>query len=523
MSKLLGIDATKTSVRVALVRTSYRKITVEHFAEASIAIHGSEAAAIRAALGTDKPPPSLGARQQPGMVTLMPDAAAIALTGERSFYRKIDLPAAAQKELDNVLAFELESMVPFEMDEAVFDYRVLSKRPGSDVVPVFAAVARAEDVKARIEPVREALHIEPARVGSGPLPLGNLTSVMPELEKPEAPGPIAILDVSDVASEIVILLDGEPVFTRTLSRGTVGLPASAPVLARELRQTLAAFRAQGGDPLSAMYLVGIGASAEGAVHFLSTELGVRIPPLPRPRIEGLTAAQAEELPRYAKALGLALGLTGRAKGLNFRKGALEAQQSFPFLRERVPLLAGLAAVIAVSFGFSTVAELRSLDAEKELLTARLGAASRDVLGEESTDPAKVRELLESGPGKEDDPLPKIDAFDVMVALSRAVPKDVVHDVIELDVSTRGHAVIQGTVPSVADAETILKSLKENKCFKDPKINKTSQFGEGKQKYVIEFDLKCEEKREKKKTPEPEGSAQPAATGKGDKAEKDGGK
>ncbi len=493
MARLLGIDATKTTVRVAVVRTSYRRVTLEALGEADIAWAGSEAEAIRSAVGG-----------------LRAEACAVALPGERSFYRRLDLPAAAQKELENVLAFELESAVPFEMDDAVFDYRAL-RGSNPTVVPVFAVLARTEDVRARIAVVREALGIEPERVGSGPLPLANLMTVMPEMEKPAAPGPVAILDVGDNSSELVVMLGGEAVFARTISRGTAGLPQSAHNLARELRQTLASWRSQGGAVLGSVYLVGSGASAQGADFFLSTELGVTILPLPRPRLEGLTAAQAEQMPRFAKALGLALGLAGRARGHNLRRGALEAERSYPYLREKVPMLSGLAAVIAVSFGFSTIAEVRALDAEREMLVARLTAASHEVLGEELSDPDKVKDLLKSGPGKADeDPLPRVDAFDVMVQLSKAVPATIVHDVESFDVQ-RSKVVLQGVVPAVADADVIAKNMKENRCFKDVKVVNTRTVTQG-TKYQLEFELKCEEKRRAKgASAEPEASAEPAGS------------
>jgi general secretion pathway protein L len=93
-------------------------------------------------------------------------------------------------------------------------------------------------------------------------------------------------------------------------------------------------------------------------------------------------------------------------------------------------------------------------------------------------------------------MPRVDAFDVMVALSEAVPKDVVHDIVDLDVN-RGHVIIQATVPTNKDAEGIAAKLKEHACFKDVKIPRTNQFAEGKQKYVLEFDLKCEDAKKKK--------------------------
>jgi general secretion pathway protein L len=520
MSKLLGIDASKTTVRTAMVRVSYRRMTLEAFGEADIAWAGSEVDAIRAAVATHGPagPPSMPSSLGGGAQGGRPDACAIALSGEKSFYRKLELPAAAQKEIDNVLAFELEATVPFEMEEAVFDYRLL-KSTSPTVVPIFAALARMEDVRGRIAPVREALGIEPERVGTGPLPLANLVSVMPELDRPANAAPIALLDIGETTSEIVILLGGEAVFARTLSVGTSSLrPQGAQPLTRELRQTFAAWRAQGGELLAGLYLVGVGAMIEGAAHFVGTELGISVLPLPRPRLEGMTEEQLANLPRFAKALGLALGLAGKGRAFNLRRGALEAERSYPFLREKIPLLSGLAAVIAVSFGFSTIAEVRALDAERETLTARLGAATRDVLGTEITEPDKAKEALESGPGKADeDPLPRVDGFDVMVQLSKAVPKDVVHDVVELDVQ-RGKVVVQGVVKTVGDAETIAKNMRENQCFKDVKIARTSQFTEGKQKYVLELELKCEEKKKPKSGAEPDGSAQPAGSAKPEKAD-----
>src|SRR5689334_10218750 len=107
MATYLGIDCGKTVVRTALIRTSYRRVVIEALGEADVAGSGGEAAAIRAAVASG----------------VKPDACAVQLSGERTFYRRIDLPAAALKEIQSVVAFELEATVPFEMEDAVFDYR----------------------------------------------------------------------------------------------------------------------------------------------------------------------------------------------------------------------------------------------------------------------------------------------------------------------------------------------------------------------------------------------------------------
>lgn len=493
MARLLGIDIGKTAVRVALIRTAYRSLSLEALGEALVADHGSVEAAIVAAAG--------------GMKA---DASAVALPGEQSFYRRVSLPVAAKKDLGSVLAFELEATVPFEIDEAVFDHRVLSSGPTSELVTVFVALARIEDVRERLSLVRDALGAEPSRVGTGALPLANLLFAMPELGE-SASGiapPIAIVELGETTSDVVVLHQGEAVFARTLSRGTAGLPGSAPALARELRQTFGAFRSTGGEPIGSMMLVGGGASAQGAAEFLSSELGVEVLPVPVPRFEGITQEQQQMVPRFAKAIGLALGAAGRSRGLDLRRGPLEAERSYPFLREKIPVLVGLAAVIVVSLGFSVIAQVRALNTEREVLSEELGRTSLEVLGKKVTTIDEAHELLDRGPeGAEDDPMPAVDAFDVIVALSEAVPSTVVHDVVDLDVN-RGHVIIQGTVPTNKDAEAIAAKFKENRCFKDVKIPRTNQFSEGKQKYVLEFDLKCEDAKKPATAAAAAGSARP---------------
>src|SRR5262249_30159326 len=155
---------------------------------------------------------------------------------------------------------------------------------------------------------------------------------------------------------------GYPVFARTLSIGVGGLPKSAPLLAAQLRQTVAASGAIGRS-IAAVYLTGGGSAAAGAEAYLAAELGVTVVGLPQPSIDGLTPDQTDVLPRFARALGLALGLRGRARDLDLRRGPLAYQRSFTVLKEKAPLLGSLFAIILLSFFFSTWAELRSLGKE----------------------------------------------------------------------------------------------------------------------------------------------------------------
>jgi Type IV pilus assembly protein PilM len=482
MAKWLGLDISARAVRVAVLRSSYRKIVVEAVHEERIADHEAPSAAVRAA-----------------MQGIKADAVAAAVPGQRAFTRILSLPVAAQRELSNVLGFEVESTLPVELDDAVMDHRILTIIPSLDdegQLPILTAVAYTDDVRDRIGLVRRGTGLEPQRVGVGALPYCNLALVCPELAGPE---PIAIFDLDDEHADFMIMIGGEPRFLRSLSRGVSGLPADAGAIARELRQTVAAWRMQGGAPVKALYVVGQGRATPGLDGFMQAQLGMTVAELPKLEIEGIDEQMQYSLPRFAKAISLALSLSRRANDLNLRQGDLEAQQNFSFLRDKTPLLSGLGAAIFVSFFFSVVAEQQALDREQASLEARLEATTEAHFGTETADPKEAGQLLDDAiSGKTGDPMPKVDGFDVIVELSERIPDDIVHDIADFEFN-RDTVQMKGIVPQISDANLVKDKMAEHECFKDVNITRTTQLKkDAKQKYTLEFTVDCGDGKSSKK-------------------------
>jgi general secretion pathway protein L len=483
MTTVVGIDIGASAVKVAVLRTTYRKTSFAALVAVDVAQAGSPADAVRSAVFA-----ALAGKPASH------DGIATAIEGARVGLRTVSLPASVQRQLGDVLAFELESQVPFEMSEAVFDYRVLAPRLDreGDDLQVLTAVARASDVAARIEMMKSAIGQEPERVGVGAFPLAALTPFIPALMED---GPIVVIDLGTTSSEVLFLRAGEPVFGRTLSYGTEGLPASAPRLAREIRTTIASFRSSGAPAPVRVFLCGGGAHVSGAEGFLAGELELPVEALPAPGIEmgELPPDQANDLARFAKAIGLALSLTPRGAGLNLRRGPLAFERGFAWVKDKLPMLAGLAAVIFVSFSFSAWARLHALSTEHDALEGALGIVTKDVLGEETTEPDRAEDLLaQASASIDDDPMPHGDAFDVMDKLSEDIPQSMVHDVEDFDFQ-KGHSVVHGIVGTIPDAQSIATSLQGERCFDDVKVVRTTQVvGGDRQKYVMEFDLKCPE-------------------------------
>lgn len=492
MSRLIGIDIRATHVRAVLLQASYKRLSVLRMAEVD--------------------PGSVESLEQGLQACVLPlmqkgDMLATAIDGDAAFVHRIKLPPTAQKQLAEVLPFELEAQVPVDIEELVYDYRVLKRTTPTDPFIAFVAAARVEYVRARIALVGGALGQEPERVGCGPLPLANLAALAPTLD---GPGPIALVDLGGTRTELVLLAGGEQVFARTLSRGVGGLPDTAPALAAELRQTLAAWASQGGEAVQAAYLLGGGAEAPGAVDYLSFEVGIPIAPLLTLALDGLTPEDAARVPRFAKAIALAIGLVGRPRDLDLRRGPLAFQRGYGFLKDKAPILVGLVAAVFISFLFSTWAELRSLSEQNEILGRALTVLSKEALGAQASDAPTAREALTKALGQEGaDPMPQMDAFGVIVAISNAIPMSMTHDIEEFDMQ-RGHVKINGVVGSTADAQAISTELGKDSCFDNMKISKISQVvNSDRQKYVLEFDVKCPGDATKKTKKKAGTTAEPA--------------
>jgi general secretion pathway protein L len=483
MARYIGIDIGSSHVRALLLSTGYKRVAIEAIEEVVIDAAESLEHAIRAcAMG----------------MLAHSDGIAVAVEGDSTFVHRMKLPLTARKQLDAVLPFELESQMPVDMSELVYDYRVLRGEPTRESIDIIAALARTEQVKARIDLVSRALGREPERVGCGSLVLANLALLTPELR---GKSPVALVDLGSRRTEVTVISDGEPLFVRTLSRGVAGLPETAAALIADLRQTFLAFLSKEDIPVDSVILLGGGASASGADQYLSHELGVPVRTLPAFQIEPPAPEVVLALPRFAKALALAAGLSGKAVDMNLRSGPLAYQRGFGFLKERAPLLAGLTAATLVSFLFASWASLRALSREHDELVQALSVQSQQVIGEELTDPDAVSEAIERVKSKDEaDPMPHMDGFDTVVELSNAIPTSVVHDIEEFDIQ-RGHVKVNGIVGTTADAQNISSEMAKNRCITDSKIVKVTQMvGGDRQKYALELDVKCPEDAGPKKKP-----------------------
>jgi general secretion pathway protein L len=479
MARTVGIDIRQTTIQGAVLRTSYRKTFLERLQEVELAHYSSLPLALE----------ELGRRLQ-----LHGEAIAVSIGGDLSFIHRLQLPPSALKQVEEVIPFELEAQIPVDFEQLVYDARVLPRGNTDARIDVLTAAVPIVHVRQRIDDVFAGLKNEPERIGVGALPMANLASICPQLEGESYQ---SILDLGEETSEFVVLHQGVAVFARTLSIGVAGLPENAADLVRTLKQTLVSWSTANPTPIEAVHLCGGGAEAVGIIEYLAAYLKIPVGRLPALGLlapaTGWDAIDPErDVPRFAKSIALALSLRAGSKDLNLRKGELSYQRGYGFLKNKIPLLAGLAAVTFASFLFSAWAESRSLAREKADLGEAMSLLSGQILNEETDDIDRVLELLNQGIKLEKDPQPEIDGFELAVTLAEKIPKDFEHDVAEIDLQ-RGHVNLRGVVNSADQAHKIAEALKEKQCFKDVTISQITQEPKtSRQKYSMEFELRCED-------------------------------
>ena len=82
--------------------------------------------------------------------------ARLALGPHESLLRRVTFPAATEENLRQVLAFEMDRLTPFRVDDVYYDYRIVGRDAATAMVAVMLGVARRDVVDARIAQLRDA-------------------------------------------------------------------------------------------------------------------------------------------------------------------------------------------------------------------------------------------------------------------------------------------------------------------------------------------------------------------------------
>lgn len=341
---VLGIDLGSYSVKIAQVERGFGEFKLVNFfevplvAEEVLTYQEAASAALNKFI-SENPIPY--------------DTCVASIPSHMASFRVIELPFNNPKKIDQTLEFELESLVPFEIDDLLFDYSIVdSDAETSKVLTTYLPEAGFREFLQRVEKAG----LEPRYIGVDSTDL----SFLPSLGVLPPQGRYAILDLGHTKSNFILMDGGKVKTVRTFSWGgdrltrmiekvgkmdyetaeqfkhsqaKVEKGSNNEILAAlyecfedlglQIRQTLFAFYESGESPIEALYLCGGTSKLGGVETFFAGLLNINVSSLDV-LDDGYTELRERERARpiIPTALGAALHGVFPSKGIkfNFRQG-----------------------------------------------------------------------------------------------------------------------------------------------------------------------------------------------------------
>jgi type IV pilus assembly protein PilM len=276
----------------------------------------------------------------------------IAVAGQTAVVRLLKVTLQNKSELADTVLKEVEKNLPYALDELYIDYQVIKEDPVQKETEVVLVCVRKPIIDSQLEAVRNA-GLEPVAIDIQSLALVRAAG----FEKIETFGNIGLLDIGEETSDLIIIKDGIPLFTRVIPLAgnritqliaeSIGIPySSADELKRvygdvnrdlsqtslddidykvnsmvqkgmkeltaELKRSFEYFylQQQGETEITSLVVSGGGSKLKNLLPFLNQELNLRVIPCPQPENIVCPAENSMEFnelwPVYNVALGLAL-------------------------------------------------------------------------------------------------------------------------------------------------------------------------------------------------------------------------
>ena len=521
MARILGLDLGSHSVKGLLLDTNARSGGVKALVEVRRG-EGEKQETLRTALRELLAHPEL---QQPDQVV-------VALPGQSLATHQLALPFSDPKRIEATIPFEVESQLPFDLSEAVFDYQVASqvKDKGSELL---VGVVRREELSGLLGLLTE-LGVDPRVVTHPGIAYQNLMVMQPALFVGLDTEAVAIVDIGHERTTLAIGRPGVSVeFTRTFAGGgqnlsralatefqtplpeahhwkeTHGALASAaqaqgpdgeraaaafvrglqPVL-RELRPSFKAFTARTRRQVGAVLLCGGTARMPGLAEQLSKDLGMPVRVLEHSQ-ESSGAGPASVRPEAMQAYSLAL--RGQASGakvprFNLRRGEFAFKGDYDYVKDKVGLLASFAATLLLLLIASGVVRNSVLARREAQVDTELCNVTQRILGACEKNYDKALNLLK-GVESPAAALPKLTAVNLLAEMTQRVPADVpvTFDRIDIDLE---RITVRGETDSSKQIDTIATALKGHRCFKEVKEGKVEKTRDG-SKVTFRLDIQVQ--------------------------------
>jgi Tfp pilus assembly PilM family ATPase len=516
MATYVGIELDSFSVRAAVVRSQLGRTHIVRLVELWLSQFPVEPSNPDTESGA---PPESPAKRAVAEVLRVAGAGpgaevVVGMPSDEVSLRRVELPLAAAKKVDELLPFEVEALIPFESEDTLLEHQSIESTDPSKLRLLVCAAPKAR-IRQRLAELA-TVGLDPSMLAPSAVSLAGLATFLPTFAAVEAPRMLVCVLID--RTEIAIVRRGRCELARTITVGhrqveelgyaEPSYGSEGERLARELRQTIASYRMQGGADPEGVWALGLVDPGGMLVRWLGAALQRNVELFVMPDVAAPSGKVVEaplepaQQVRFAGPLGLVGHALARPRSIDLRKGEFVRTRQLGRARELAPLLAISAFALFVSWGFSVYAQYSVLRARREVLESELARLSLSHLGQETTSVAEARQLLAEGRANPD-PMPAWTAFDALLAISAAIPggeSGITHDVQRLQIDlaqdrSEGHFELQGVVSTIEESDRVRAALAEIPCFQNlEQAGATTPAADGRRQYRLEADLRCPDER-----------------------------
>lgn len=137
--------------------------------------------------------------------------AVIAISGQSTIVRTVKVPLLDKEEIRNALQWEAEKYVPFPIDEVSLDFQIIGQNREQNESEIFLAAVHKDIITQQMEILRQA-GIHPLAIDIQALALARGLG----LEKSLDNASVALLNIGATTSDLTIVKEGIPRFTRII-------------------------------------------------------------------------------------------------------------------------------------------------------------------------------------------------------------------------------------------------------------------------------------------------------------------
>lgn len=497
LGKTLGLDIVEDTVTAVLVKGGLQGHQVVGCATEAISRAGSPETALAAVLGQV---------DASGCVCIS------SIPSDRVSYRNLSLPFKDRRKIDQIIAYELESMLPFMVDDLLVDFTITDQ--SAEQTDILAAAVKRSFLAAYLD-FLQTHAVEPEVVD-----IRNVPTVMLLLKQEHTPANGLFIDLGRDRATIILFLNRRVVMIRKLSlvcrsltspekeecdsdTGPVAdedsLTAAYQQFCRTVRNTLMAFVDQTdetGRP-EKVFISGVAASQPGVAELLGRflELAVEVVDLGRSdRIQMPDEIAVRWDPGLMNgALALALRDSRQGAGFNFRKEEFEAKKQFLKFRKDIRkgaiVLAVIMALVTFDFGvdyYGMKKRYNALDQQiMKVFTQTLPDVKKivDPVQQMRVQIGKMREtagiFAAGGKGRS--------VLDLLADISSRVPYSLDVNVSRIVIDPE-EIVIRGTTDTFNTVDSIKQGLDGSPFFRDATITSANLERSGNR---VQFEMRSE--------------------------------